>query len=666
MDRSKSPCGAREYPTTCFIYMNLLLTVMFIFFRREPESDSPFLKWSNIQPKLGQHKSEVLVLLDCCYGSQAARDSQSRRRSPVPPNVELFAACGMGEKTTRPGILSFTSLLIAEFRAQLASQKFAIVAIAHKNMASKASSLQQSAVYFPLEKKNGTIRLEPFQELGACHIETTVEAASLTLQLSIGDSDRKAFEDVIEWLKLNPPRAVSKVVVEKVITSASAIYKYASEQGDGTRSMASFEKLSEPAKKDIWSAWNSLSASIAGLAMSVRKSRPLVAPSEPLNKDDVSGNFMHELDRSLRPFQSAVERNVMSLPELKGREALLKAIDDKMMEDLGFAEILNLRLVAHFGPPVELNSSLEVDLDTTELKSEGPFLNLSIEELSPLGSVLVEYKKYDEASTDKHVLVISKQRMQKLAELLSSSKSADFHTLTCLRFFHEPQLAQYGLIFGIPEGSRQYPISLRDVILRRFKPTLGQRFQIAHKIGKAISKWHLVDWVHQGIASHNIVFFYDKIHGVDYSKPYLCGFEYSRESGSPSTSRFVENFELNVYRHPDRQGIPTKSHRKEHDIYAYGILLLEIGSWKLVEKFFSYKDRTSISPYQMGQKILKTSKELLSHSMGSAYEEAANVCLSGDFDVEQDDLAQTRLAAAFETLVLEKIERGVVINEYCS
>jgi hypothetical protein len=539
----------------------------------------------------------------------------------------------------------------------------------HKNMASKASLLQQSAVYFPFEKKNGTIRLEPFQELGTHHIETTMEAASLTLQLSISDSDRKAFEDVIEWLKLNPPRTVSKVVVEKVITSASAVYKYAAEQGYGSRSMAGFEKLSEPAKKDIWSAWNSLSTSIAALAMSVAKSRPSVVPSDPLNRDDVSGNFVHELDRSLRPFHSAIERNVMSLPELKGREVLLKAIDDKMMEDLGFAEILNLRLVAHFGPPAELNSSLEVDLDTTVLKSEGPFLNLSIEEISPLGRALVECKKYDEASTDKRVLVASKQRMQKLAELLSSSKSADFHTLTCLRFFHEPQHGRYGLIFGIPEGSRQYPISLRDVIskiLGRFKPTLVQRFQIAHKIGKAISKWHLVDWVHQGISSYNIVFFYDKIHGVDYSKPYLCGFEYSRESGSPSTSRFVENFELNVYRHPDRQGIPTKSHRKEHDIYAYGILLLEIGSWKLVEKFFNDKEKTSISPYQMEHKILKTSKELLSHSMGSTYEEAANVCLSGDFGVEQDDLAQTRLAAAFETLVLEKIEQGVVIDEYCT
>jgi hypothetical protein len=45
----------------------------------------------------------------------------------------------MGEKTVRPGRYSLTSLLIAEFRAQHAIQKFAVVAIARKNMASKDS-----------------------------------------------------------------------------------------------------------------------------------------------------------------------------------------------------------------------------------------------------------------------------------------------------------------------------------------------------------------------------------------------------------------------------------------------------------------------------------------------------------------------------------------------
>ena len=572
----------------------------------------------------------------------------------------------MGEKTIRPGDLSFTSLLIEEFRAQLASQKVAVAAIAHKNMASKGSALKQSAVYFPLEKKNGTIRLEPFQNPDARYTEITREAASITVQLSISDSDREAFEDIIEWLKLNPPRTISKVTVEKVITSASAVYKYASDQASDYQSMVSFYKLPGPAKKEVSSTWNIFSATVAKLAMSIGNFRPSVCSPDSLNRNDQSADFVHELDRGLKPFQSAIERNLMSLPELNEKEALLKAIDNKMMEDLGFSETLNLRLIAHFDLPEEPNSSLESNLDTSAFRSEGPFLNLSIEEIFPLGRVLVECKKYDEAKTDSRVLTASKQRLQKLAELLSSSKSADFHTLACLRFFHEPQLGRYGLIFGIPDGSRQRQISLRDVISRilgKSKPTLGQRFQIAHKIGRAISKWHLVNWVHQGIASHNIVFFYDQTHGVDYANPYLCGFEYSRESAAPSTNRFVEDFELNVYRHPDRQGIPSKYHRKEHDIYAYGVLLLEVGLWKLVGRVFDGNEKATLSPYQMGQKILKTSRELLGHHMGSLYEQAASACLNDDFSVEQDDAAQSRLAEAFDAQVLQKLEKGVVMDE---
>ncbi|KAH8589141.1 hypothetical protein B0O99DRAFT_692715 [Bisporella sp. PMI_857] len=632
----------------------------------ESDADSPSLKWSNIQPKLAQHNSEVLLLLDCCYGSQAARDSLSRRRSPIPRNLELFAACGMGEKTVGPGRYSFTSLLIAELRAQLTIRKFAVVAIAHKNMASKDSLLAQSAVYFPFEKKNGTTRLEPFKKPGSSDIGIIAEAASLVLQLSITDNDRQAFEEVIEWLKLNPPRTVSKVVVENIITTASGVYSYASSQEDGSRSMGSFKKFPEPAKRDISSTWGAFNTTIAALATSLRKFPTLFVSSDPLDRSDVAGDFVHQLDRCLRPLESAIERNIMSLPELNDETVLLTAIDDKIMEDLGFVETLNLRLVANFGVRTEGGSGLEVDLDSSKIKDNGPFLNLSIQDIPPLGRVLVECKDYDELTTNKSILAVSKKRMEKLAGLLNSSKSADFHTLTCLRFFVDSQLGRSGLIFAIPEESRQCQISLRDIIRKvvgKYKPTLGQRFHIAHTIGKAIAKWHLVGWVHQGVASHNIVFFYDETHGIDYSKPYLCGFGYSRESDAPSTSRLVENFEANVYRHPDRQGWPSKFHRKEHDIYAYGVLLLEIGLWKAVETFFDEKERKSITPYAMGQKILRTSKELLGHSMDTLYEQAASTCLSGDFGVKQDDITQSCLAAAFDIQVLGKIGRGVAFEQ---
>ncbi|KAF4540152.1 Het-s domain protein [Lasiodiplodia theobromae] len=44
---------------------------------------------------------------------------------------------------------------------------------------------------------------------------------------------------------------------------------------------------------------------------------------------------------------------------------------------------------------------------------------------------------------------------------------------------------------------------------------------------------------------------------------------------------FDNDLERNLYRHPDRQGRPKTSFSKLHDIYALGVVLLEIGLWEM-------------------------------------------------------------------------------------
>ena len=232
---------------------------------------------------------------------------------------------------------------------------------------------------------------------------------------------------------------MSKIVLESIITLATAAYKYALDQGHDYRLIASFRNLPEPAKQ----------------------------------------------------------------------------------EDLGFVEMLKLRLLARSdvgGGPCD---RLEARLDGDASKPEGPFRSLSIEENPSLGRVLVECKKYSEVNIQQPLLTSSMRSMQKPAELLSSSKSTGFHTLTCLGSFREPQNDRYGLVFEILEGSRRSQIALREIVsktARNYRPTLSQRFQVLHYIAKTILKWHLVDWVHLGIASHNIASFYDDVYGVDYLK----------------------------------------------------------------------------------------------------------------------------------------------------
>ncbi|EXL39218.1 hypothetical protein FOCG_18172 [Fusarium oxysporum f. sp. radicis-lycopersici 26381] len=110
----------------------------------------------------------------------------------------------------------------------------------------------------------------------------------------------------------------------------------------------------------------------------------------------------------------------------------------------------------------------------------------------------------------------------------------------------------------------------------------------------AVLNLHLVGWVHKNLRSSNIVFFRP---GPDWSltnkerlaDPWLCGFEYSRPEANGAESWKLEDPNLlrNTYRHPDRWGKPTVTFERKHDIYALGVVLLEIGLWEPAVSFQS-------------------------------------------------------------------------------
>jgi hypothetical protein len=63
------------------------------------------------------------------------------------------------------------------------------------------------------------------------------------------------------------------------------------------------------------------------------------------------------------------------------------------------------------------------------------------------------------------------------------------------------------------------------------------------------------------------------------SQNWVMGFEFSRPEFDFSFGRPDKDPARNVYRHPERQGKPNKPFAKIHDIYALGVVLLEIGEF---------------------------------------------------------------------------------------
>lgn len=109
---------------------------------------------------------------------------------------------------------------------------------------------------------------------------------------------------------------------------------------------------------------------------------------------------------------------------------------------------------------------------------------------------------------------------------------------------------------------------------------------------------HLAGWLHKGIRSDNTLFFAEDDGSFSYDQPFIVGFEYSREASAVAqTEGVTDDFEFNLYRHPDVQGLPAvaqpvpsqpaasqpaaSSNRSRipfdypHDHYSLGIMLLE-------------------------------------------------------------------------------------------
>ena len=294
--------------------------------------------------------------------------------------------------------------------------------------------------------------------------------------------------------------------------------------------------------------------------------------------------------------------------------------------------------------------------------------------------VLIEYKIYQLPFGESNGpnLDIARQRIQCISRMLNvgyennqvgGEQLAHLH---CQGYFHEREKHRFGLIYAVPTGCDPIPVSLNYVISSRdfrgaSRPSLGERFQMAQKIGKALLEWFLVDWVHKSISSMDVAFFRKSSASTDtvtydFSNPYLCGFEYARQSQGVSNDTYgpVE-FEQMVYRHPARQGVPTETFRKIHDVYAFGVLLLEIGLWQVARDMFPSKLETrGLLPGNIKKELVRNAKERLGHYMGCRYKKVVLACLEGTFgfDLEEDNTKGTKLMTAFREVVLNALDEG--------
>ncbi|GAW24161.1 hypothetical protein ANO14919_137420 [Xylariales sp. No.14919] len=205
------------------------------------------------------------------------------------------------------------------------------------------------------------------------------------------------------------------------------------------------------------------------------------------------------------------------------------------------------------------------------------------------------------------------ERINSLGYILQHVSDSDLRLPPCFGLIHGSSSnggKKIGYIFGLPGAEHNHgptigneyeedlitypPVSLTELIKgqngRQIKlpgnrgsasiPILGDRFSLAYILACSFGRFHAAGWLHKGFHSRNIIFFQLKNgKGIQVTEPYIIGFQYSRPQDANSlSSGLLELKALEHYYHPDAK----KGFTQGFDLYSLGVVLCEIGRWKLL------------------------------------------------------------------------------------
>ena len=632
-------------------------------------SGGPTVDWYEIQPHLHKCKADVILLLDCCYSAQAARG----RVREDPGKCELLAACAMKLQTPLPGPASFTTALLREMKEMLGSMNQIVTSQLAHRLAHKRANLRQTPIHddMSLGHQGRSIRWKPFldTEKVASKSSNTISQLKLRVALSLNpDNQDRSIYDLVQWLKVEAPSVVRDIAIDEVLLQTEQLQRIVLGHDSSVSNSPLVQSLDKVGRQEILDAWQEVDSLFAETSQTWIPTGGLNSPEKVSQLKEKILHFVQELELRNTSVIRRLEAELVTLPDDTFEEMACSS----SAKVLGLNSPLRLvRLIKGSG-----SSSDSLEVNAGEIQSAGGLQESTAEgEKIKCGKieqidVLVEYKPYTK-SFDQVRKLRDGRKIRKLAQILNSDKPTDFCSLKCLHWFHDSYECHYGLVFEVPSGlSLPYAtfFELLGPPYKKVRPTLGQRFRIAHDIGHAMQKWHSVGWVHEEICSRNILIFQNPgTHAWDFSKPFLGGFQYSRRESDISDGLEVEDIQRNVYRHPSRQKTLLERHDASHDIYAYGVLLLEIGLWQTVleHRYLQgvAKDVRDLEPEQIRGVLVKIARQSLGFTMGAGYRDAAVFCLEIGAENSWDDYrTQPRLMQTLRIQVLDQIAKGLGLN----
>jgi hypothetical protein len=500
---------------------------------------------------------------------------------------------------------------------------------------------------------------------------------------------------IANWLKSFSPKNIRAVDIEGLVLKARTLEGLKEHQTLFPGSLLG--SLSESAQKEIAERLRDLSdvvsntATTAALATAATTTATSVRSRSPavLSNTKNVEKALNSIETTVSDLCAIVESNLLLDPNVD----LKSAARDEVAIAVGAGDAISLRQYL-------LNRNLIPE--KTELPSETIIFTDPDAEDSPRfryadvsgTSVIVESFEYGfmVSSEDEDPPAGTAKQFKTMVTQLSQPKRTSFHILPCVGYIHERSAQRFGLVFELGAGLQDCGHkTLFDSFSATKRVPLGHRIHLSHALAVAVENFHRVGWVHKELRSQNIVFFAFNQHrnaedrtkqaylpelGVDFSKPYLFGFEYSRPDDAETSLMPDFSTETNVYRHPERWGKPGVRFTKPHDIYALvcvsllsksilnilqrltamqGVILFELARWQTAISFAGSHPR--MDPWKLKEKLLAEAKKNLPHRVGQVFSDAIAACL--DFEQSTRGFSEIDMHNAFKTDVLERLRKVV-------
>ena len=262
----------------------------------------------------------------------------------------------------------------------------------------------------------------------------------------------------------------------------------------------------------------------------------------------------------------------------------------------------------------------------------------SLGEHETAGSVLIEWIDYDREAIEERVAHV--RRMDDLARMMhsASERHPDLHSIDCVGYTDDGAQSRYGLVYRAPAPSFS---TLHELIAGPDlkTPDLDDRVALARTLAVALWSLHSLDWLHKSLCSANVAFFSTGAAATgataeslvpDTSAPRLLGFDASRPDLDTALSMAPKNPSIqSLHRHPSSlRGLP---HCKAFDIYSLGLVLLEIGLWKVLQTYC--KPHYSADRWR-DKVVLNVLVPALGSKVGKRYRDVVALCLGVGEDLD--------------------------------